>query len=167
MNIKVNYLNSARNLILLFTVVAAIEAKASPFCDAYRSLDSKMMCETSPVSQSDYLNNYGAYYCEKFNAYADRLQEHNPKAKFIRQTAVCLQDVLISSYLNGELSCHNLETIAYQSHFDCYQQNGFCQLSPSDQIKVGNVAFKREFSKRPLFTLRQVFNIFKMCNEGT
>lgn len=164
MNLGVKYFYSTRLLIVVFAAFPAIESNASSHCETYSNLNSQMSCESDKVFYSDYLRNYGAYYCEKFNVYADGLLVQDPKYKFIRSTTYCLQNALIQSYLSNQLSCQNLEAFAYQSHYDCYLENGFCELSPADQIKVGKVAFKRELSMRPLFTLRQVFKIIRMCN---
>lgn len=152
-------------VLLSFLSITHPSHAAKPLCETYSILDEALNCEQSKTHQTTYLREYASYYCKKFNRYADKLSLNDPKQIFIRKTTVCLEKTLIKEYLNQSLFCENLEKIAYHSHQTCYRENGYCDLTFLDQIKVGNVVFGREVSKRPFFTAHQIWNIIKECKN--
>lgn len=124
-------------IILVFLVMFLVNLANASRCDIYLQLDAQLVCSESETNRTPYLREYGYYYCERFNKVADRLHPENPKTLFIRGTTLCLQEFLVSQFYTNALTCKNLDSLAVRSHYQCYLENGFCDLSLKDQMAIG------------------------------
>ena len=88
---------------------------------------------------------YGEKYCNKFNAAIDKF---SPKAQvWMLDTMECLQRALVLETTGpldlagaNEISpCDDLRRKAFDSHAECYIQNGLCTLGVKDWVEIVEV----------------------------
>ena len=76
---------------------------------------------------SGYPLGYGLKYCNKFVDNFD-LYDADGQA-WIEGTLICLKEALLPLVLdNTGQTCSSLSDYAFNSHVDCYVDNGFCGL---------------------------------------
>jgi hypothetical protein len=81
-----------------------------------------------------YLLGYGTKYSERFYRNA-RPRMSTRGQRWIDDVLVCLQHDLREA-IDESTSCEDIRTIAFDSHPACYQDAGFCTLSPFDIAQV-------------------------------
>lgn len=95
-------------------------------CEFYRETAEVLHCPAD-----NYLMKHGYKYCRRFAEMNDQ---------FRPQTQVTLQylrSCLIQALDDrADLTCENVEGIAIESHFECYQKSDFCQLTRPEKLKI-------------------------------
>lgn len=90
--------------------------------------------QTLRCGSSGYLIGYGKKYAERF--YRRTRPWMSPAGQqWIDDVLVCLQSELRDS-IDGETSCPDVRTIAFDTHPDCYVGAGFCDLPFTDWLAV-------------------------------
>ena len=71
---------------------------------------------------------YGNKYCNKF---LDNYDDYSKDGQaWIDGTLLCLKSALVPLVENTSgQTCQTVNTIAFNSHVDCYVDNGFCNLA--------------------------------------
>jgi hypothetical protein len=90
--------------------------------------------ETAACGPDGYLVGYGAKYAQRFYRYTRPWMSRAGK-QWIDDVLVCLQETL-RDRIDAGTSCADIQTIAYDSHPDCYVEAGFCSLPWSDWLAV-------------------------------
>lgn len=135
-------------------------------CNFYLKLEQQENCHI----YTNYLKHYGFKYCNLF------LQAKKnwglPLQTWVEQTAFCLQEKLLEYHLeyvnnNQQDYCYGLEKAAFASHPDCYKNNGFCQLSYDQQLKVISKITNLDILLNPKRTLQQALLIAVDCAKET
>ena len=87
---------------------------------------------------------YGKKYCNKFNAASDQFSQKGQI--WMLDTMECLQRLLVPEATGpeemgkqGTSPCDELRKKAFESHAECYVQNGVCTLSVKDWIEIVEV----------------------------
>lgn len=87
---------------------------------------------------------YGKKYCNKFNAARDKFSQKGQA--WMLDTMECLQLVLVPEATRpeevgtqGRSPCDELRKKAFDSHAECYVQNGLCTLSVKDWTEIVEV----------------------------
>jgi hypothetical protein len=87
---------------------------------------------------------YGKKYCNKFNAARDKFSQNGQI--WMLDTMECLQRVLVPEATGpeetgkqGRLPCDELRKKAFDSHAECYVENGVCTLSVRDWKEIVEV----------------------------
>lgn len=90
---------------------------------------------------------YGQKYCDKFNAVLQSSPEKfSSKAiQWTLDTMQCLQRALVTDVIHPQtldnvlrphMDCHKVQQIAFESHADCYLDNGICSLQIRDWLEI-------------------------------
>ena len=114
-------------------------------CDFYLCLEADLKC-----GPSGYLINYGYKYCRRS---LDSLVQHmqSDAGKFwVIDTIQCLQTKVTIALQLHSLTCREIESVAIQSHPDCYVDSGICWLPPGDKIRIFHTIKDQILKKRPL-----------------
>jgi len=87
---------------------------------------------------------YGKKYCNKFNAARDKFSQKGQV--WMLDTMECLQRFLVPEATGpeemgeeGGSPCDALRKTAFDSHAECYVQNGLCTLSVRDWMEIVEV----------------------------
>lgn len=127
-----------RNIILLFILFLpsiTIAMYPSEFsCEYYKTVDSALQC-----GQDDYIKKWAYPQCVH---YLELEKNKSPLvdeslSKFFPKIRLCLQNWLRRH--SSEVNCSNLDEAALQSHVDCYQELGFCQLPISSKLRLQRI----------------------------
>jgi hypothetical protein len=117
----------------IFLTLAPLSVQATPAaglvgtCDYYQALSDSLDCDSQ-----GYLLHFGAHYCWKF---VIEEPAFSPAGQAILdRIRTCLQTGLENA---PALTCANVESIAVATHFPCYIQSGFCNLSFAEQSVLG------------------------------
>src|SRR5690606_3587160 len=99
-------------------------------CDFYTTcLESKYQC-----GESGYPVGYGAHYCTKFSANKSTFSTKG--AKWIDDTMLCLQQTLVPEATTIDSNCGAIRVKAFESHSNCYIENGLCTLPVTDWARI-------------------------------
>ncbi len=141
-------------------------APSSVDCDFYPScLEERFQC-----GPEGYPIDYGQKYCERFmtlntpySISSSKLSEEG--IQWRNATLICLQKDLVAPLRKGpeNLSCDELQTLAFDSHPGCYTQPGqsICALPISDWRVIASVV---DFGDYATFnSLRQVKEVLLTC----
>ena len=109
-----------------------------------------------------YLLGYGTKYARRFYR-STRPWMSRAGQLWIDDVLVCLQDELRAS-IDGETSCADVRTIAFDSHPDCYLAAGFCDLPLTDWLLVFATVDATDWLSRD--ALRQVRDVAAGCLLG-
>ncbi|KIM39479.1 hypothetical protein M413DRAFT_52508, partial [Hebeloma cylindrosporum] len=135
-------------------------------CSFYEDcLESRYQC-----GANGYPLGYGKKYCNKFNAAKDKF---SPKGQiWMLDTMECLQRVLLPE-ATGPIQpganpwrtpCGDLRKKAFDSHAECYIQNGVCTLGVKDWAQILEVVdLKTLFGSWE--SLNEVFEAAAGCLE--
>lgn len=109
---------------LLF-IFLNIQTQAS-VCDFYLEKSAELGCK-----EENYLTEFGYKYCEKFERKAEKLK---PETQVILKN---IRECLVRTLANEpNLTCDSVEAIAFESHYDCYVQNNFCDISIGNRFHI-------------------------------
>ncbi|PHH84721.1 hypothetical protein CDD83_1497 [Cordyceps sp. RAO-2017] len=103
---------------------------------------------------------FGDRNCKKFVSRLDMFSSHGQD--WIMKTMSCLQRALIGPMNEDGATCESVKKAAFDSHPNCYIDNGFCDLSLSDLLQVVMTV------KRDLFyghAVDQVMTTAKGCSS--
>ena len=143
-------------------------ASAAAFqdCSFYPScLETTFECgpESYPIG-------YGDKYCNRF---LDSIDMFSPEGQdWINGTLTCLKGALVPDVQDPTgVTCDDVETTAFDSHVQCYIDNGFCDLAfnyghpfeMSDFIyDLMHVYQIKDFAS--FIVLKQIATVFAKCN---
>jgi hypothetical protein len=103
---------------------------------------------------------YGKKFCNKFNAARDKFSQKGQI--WMLDTMECLQRVLVPEATGpkemggqGGSPCDELRKKAFDSHAECYVQNGVCTLSVKDWVEIVEVV-----------DLKTLFGSWEALNEA-
>jgi len=84
----------------------------------------------------DYPLGYGLRYCRKFNNHYQEFDEDGKK--FVTLVTRCLQSQLIPYWTQGNLTCQELQEIAFKTHPYCYLNvsPNFCDIALNNIITL-------------------------------
>lgn len=115
-------------------------------CDFYiECLESEFQC-----GSDGYPIGYGYRYCNKFLQYLSRFAPNGQE--WVSETLTCLKQALLP-VLQRSVSCSEIYDIAFNSHPDCYERCGFCDLF----LDGGNL-------KANIYGLLQVYEVSDFAN---
>ena len=113
---------------------------------------------------------YGLKYCQSFLENESIFSQEGQD--WINGTLTCLKDALVPSVQSpGDLTCDQVESIAFDSHVQCYIDNGFCDLAfnyghPFEMSKfiydLMQVYQIKDFAS--FIAIKQVAAVFAKCN---
>ena len=148
--------------LLIFSEYSFANSTSSK-CEYYQSANQKHRC---PV-ESNYLENYGRKYCEKFTELEADAETSSKLKKWISETRSCLQEMLEESGRRHKWECSKLLELAFDVHPVCYKVFGVCDLDGLDVIKIGKVVvkndFETDFEKTKRATMMQIANVATSC----
>ena len=122
--------------------IAAIPSDCSFYTDCLEA--------TYECGSSGYPIGYGLKYC---NSFLNNRASFSPAGQnWINGTLTCLKKALVPAVKDSQgITCNDVKTTAFDSHVDCYIDNGFCDLA-FDYMHPGQMT---EFVK----DLMSVYNI--------
>lgn len=110
-----------------------IDADGCNPCEYYRCA-----AERSELSCTfrEYYISMGLKYCQRFTGYATPRLSAAGK-RWMKRTRACLMNY-IEDNVPEDATCSETTNLALSSHAQCYVDNGFCDLPPSDWLQVLN-----------------------------
>ena len=102
-------------------------------CSYYSCLNETMKC-----SSRDYLRSFAIKYCKQFGKTESQYSEKGQR--FLRSVGLCLRERVEDEIEN--LNCKSIKQVAADSHVTCYIDNGFCELSFMDRLRIFETVFK-------------------------
>lgn len=150
-----------KSIILMLAILLSSSLQAQvpsgTNCDYYKHLEDQKRCLSSG---SDYLVNYGHFYCTIF---LQRAQSWGgERAAWLEKVALCLQEKVDEA---RDLSCKKMERHAFRTHSDCYAETGFCELSPADRRSILKTLVRAPLFRRLPQTLIEAHQIFGHCRQ--
>jgi len=142
--------------LILFSIVAHANEtcmSSSKTCSFYQCAEKEKNC-----GKRGYLLRKGYRFCKKFGKKAHKLT-YNGQA-WVNNVRYCLQKNLQGQYQS--LSCREIKKSVWAHHLSCYYDQGFCQLSKKDRLKIYNVVGISIL--QPNF-IKVAFKLFKKCRE--
>lgn len=127
-------------------------------CSFYYELEKKFTCKAQGVS---YLADYAPFYCEEFKKKS--INWSAPLKSWTQKTRGCLQEMLYEHKSNPDLSCQNLEEIAFKTHSACYNEADLCQLKISDIYQVIKVVKFKDFFKEFHYSDGGMIRLINYC----
>ncbi len=112
-------------LFAILLLLPLVVAKANE-CDAYLDIEQQYHC-----GKSGYPLKFGHKYCQKFIAKKERFSVEGQL--WLAQVRECLISEVNSL---AAIDCRELKKLAFESHGDCYEKAGFCELSSSDRKEL-------------------------------
>ena len=113
---------------------------------------------------------YGYKYCERF---LEQESEFSPEGQaWINGTLTCLKAALVPSVEKPDgVTCDQVKTIAFDSHVQCYIDNGFCELAFDVRHPGQTTSFILDLMKvyqisdfASFIAIKQVAQVFAKCN---
>ena len=102
----------------------AVSAAIPDDCSFY----SDCLEPTFECGPDGYPMGYGFKYCNRFLEEKDRFSAEGQE--WIDGTLVCLKQALVPTVNSPDgITCDNVKKTAFDSHVDCYIENGFCDLA--------------------------------------
>lgn len=144
-------------VVLLFISSAVAQVPSGSNCDYYQHLEDQKRCLSKG---SDYLMNYGHFYCSIFLKKAKAWG--GEKAEWLEKVALCLQEKVDEV---KDLSCRQMEGHAFRTHSDCYKETGFCDLSRRARIAILQTLIKKPLFYRLPETISEAREIFGHCRN--
>lgn len=143
-------------IICLFPLLA--QAFDPSKCDQFSNDCEYYSCiaEAKHCNRFSYPTNFGKRICLRYQVRLDQFSK--PGKAWVDSVRRCLIHEM-SQFEEG-LSCHGLRNRAFQSHVPCYIDNGYCQLSRSDQKLVIQSVLPGLTS---LLAIRNGLNVLKIC----
>jgi len=94
----------------------------------------------------------GVKYCHRFaeKAFPNMTDEGQ---HWLRRTQVCLMEDVNRILVIEKRKCSRMENRALNSHVDCYQKNGYCDLSQDDKGIIFSLFDKKELNIKNLWFL--------------
>jgi len=155
-------------ILLLFSLLAVTlstdcnSLSLNGTCEYYKTcLEEKYHC-----GENGYPVGYGFKYCSKFILF---FEEFPPKGKeWVTKTLVCLKQSLQPHYLSNS-NCETVYSAAFDSHPECYFQNGFCDLF-LDRVNILKTlkALLKVYEIQDFMSvtsLKQVYDTAKLCGK--
>jgi hypothetical protein len=125
-------------------IIAKVEScqKYIGTCDFYLCQEQK-----NPCGIDGYNLGYGFKYCNESKFKLLPQMTTVAGQKWVNEAFQCLQKhSLMTSEQKQNLSCQKIQSMAFDSHADCYAQAGFCDLSFSDKLKIFDTIKSEIFS---------------------
>ena len=135
-------------LIFLFNFVRADNIAV---CEFYKDKSQELNC-----NNENYLMSFGYKYCRLF-FYPPNQVSQNAINVFEHIRPCLIND--LQNYKN--LTCENTKSVAFQSHINCYVDNGFCELSEHDKGIIYNSALSAGLNS---FAIRLAARITETCS---
>ena len=121
--------------IFFFSLFALPLAQAQSPCQAqvgqcgyYSCMAKAFKCPTE-----NYFQNLGQKYCEKFGNYSSELLSSRGQT-FVRNLKNCLQEKIERDF--SRVTCASIKNLTERHHFECYTDQGYCDLSWDDKIGI-------------------------------
>lgn len=147
------------NIVIIFILLGLVHTKAmsQENCSTYLELEQDYKC-----GLNGYLIGYGHHYCKRFTQ--KNIERFTPQGQlFLLKNAQCLQNKLEDfAKLNPSASCQEINDFAIQTHMNCYQQSGFCQLRNFDKLSVLAV-IRREVKYR--YVRKMAAQMLRYCRK--
>lgn len=106
-------------------------------CSYYSKLENELQC-----GNEAYISKFAKPYCETF--LNKKKQFSISGQKILRNIRNCLQNTLADK--ENILNCSNIEFYGFESHYQCYLDNGFCELGHFDLLRLYWIAKKEIFN---------------------
>jgi hypothetical protein len=129
-------------------------------CNFYLAQEATRQCVHHRDKKSDYLTQYGYYYCNLF-LYGDLPNRSVKLADFLVNVRFCLQNKLSAFGPGGD--CQDLDKFAFDSHVSCYVESKFCEVSLLDQLAVARAVAGFNILPRSIESAAQFAKIQKAC----
>ena len=101
-----------------------------------------MKCSAKGVS---YVSEYAPFYCRRF---IEKSKDWSPEAQnWTKKTRLCLQESLYDKRNDPNLSCANLEEVAFKTHSICYNDADLCQLKVSELFDIFRIVKIKDYFK--------------------
>ncbi|GMI10174.1 hypothetical protein TrVE_jg7095 [Triparma verrucosa] len=172
---------------MILSFLFAITAKSFPLPDERRMLETCPVpqaaadlagnCDFYPNCMEDlhgcsdegYIMGYGHKYCSAFVANLDEFDEDGQA--WILGTLTCLKNALLPIVDDPEeFSCSSLRILAFDSHVDCYIDNGFCEQIYNFQNPLKLAGFVADLLKTfdlvdfaSFAAIKQVYQVLTKC----
>lgn len=149
--------------ILLVLALLPLRAQANEVgpdpdrCSFYLEAENKLQCGQRGV---DYLVNFGYKYCRRF--LSERESWNDYLYGWAYYTSLCLQKT-IQNEVEHFTSCESLEDHAFASHADCYEMNGFCELSLFERQRVYHTIDALDVARHFRETLDAYLQLMHRC----
>lgn len=95
-------------------------------CDFYSCMENNLRC-----GNSRYLIKFGMKNCQKYIDQNNHFSKHGQN--ILRGVRECLQEKIS---VEKNLTCDDVDSVAFSSHRECYLQENFCSLNYFDQLLV-------------------------------
>tara|TARA_R110000868_G_scaffold64598_5_gene194094 strand:- start:8557 stop:8985 length:429 start_codon:yes stop_codon:yes gene_type:complete len=121
-------------------------------CDAYTVLEEQYQC-----GDSGYPLRFGQKYCQKF---IDKRQNFSPEGQmWLAQVRECL---ITEANSISAIDCRELKKLAFESHGECYERTGFCDLSTGDRRELYKMIVPQFWRVRLIV---DGLNLLKRCRD--
>ena len=109
-------------------------------CDYYLDLHRYGHC-----LPSQYPLAFGFKYCKNLS---EDVYPHlsDEGKKWFEETQYCLMNKIYQNILGGKINCQDFSSGAINSHYDCYINNGYCDIPQGDRDILLNSVMKEELS---------------------
>ncbi len=158
--IESNIINIMKSIFLFILFWGVIEFPASGDCSYYLQLEGQKSCHLNKNNGPDYLLSYGYFYCVKFESLFNN--SSRSLKTFITGTKNCLQNK-IKIMSDEKYSCEQLEKFAFETHSECYLENGYCQLSKNDRFKILSTITQINLLSKVDKTFLQYTSVINKC----
>ena len=125
--------------IILFTIILSANAwtaeqiikncsELQDSCEYYLCIENQKQC-----GNAGYLKSFGHKYCHRFEKYtSNSISDHGKK--WLDAVRSCL--IREMTQMDPNLSCNQLKRQAFNTHYACYVETKFCNLSYLDKYKI-------------------------------
>lgn len=127
------YLLTAGAFLFFCSTVFSMSINES--CDFYSLKAHALSC-----ASTNYLVRFGDHYCREFEKVEPFFTPGG------RNVLNCIRPCLIQALNRPDLTCSNLQAVAFASHVKCYSGCGFCDLPVSDKMMIGAVVWREFFN---------------------
>tara|TARA_R100000656_G_scaffold105917_1_gene77998 strand:+ start:147 stop:572 length:426 start_codon:yes stop_codon:yes gene_type:complete len=138
-------------LLALLISLPIVAASASE-CDAYLEIEQQYEC-----GKSGYPIRFGHKYCEKF---IDKRENFSHEGQvWLAQVRECL---IAEANSLSAIDCRELKKLAFESHGECYERTGFCELSKKDRKELYKMIVPQFWRVRLII---DGVNLLKRCRD--
>lgn len=138
-------------LLFLVLLFASIPSYADE-CSAYQEIENNYQCGTK-----GYPLKFGYKYCRKF---IDNQDQFSPQGQaWLALTRECLIAEVESFSVS---SCRELKKLAFDSHGECFERAGFCNLAKEDRKELYKMIIPQFWRVRLIV---DGINLLKSCKD--
>lgn len=122
-------------------------------CSSYYAIENQLRC-----GYASYVRTFALPYCQQ---YLDKKDSFSPQGQLIlKKIRTCLQEELLNEVKSGNVLCENIRSVGIESHYKCYLESGFCDISKTDLVTVMWIARRQVFKQDVMSTF---FDVLSSC----